>query len=127
MAQQEGVTNRIEFLGARSDVSELISESYIGIQSSNWEGFGLTAVELMAAGKPVIASDVDGLKQIVAGAGVIFNKGDIEDLAQKISRLLADTQYYKTIADACRQRALSYDISVMAESYRTIYYELADA
>lgn len=125
VAIDEDVSDRVEFLGARSDIAELVAESYIGVQSSNWEGFGLTAVELMAAGKPVIASDVDGLKQIVEGAGIIFDRGNAEALAQEISRLLSNEEYYSKISDACHQRALMYDISLMAEKYKSVYNGLA--
>lgn len=124
IAEEVGVSDRVEFLGARSDIAELIAESCVGIQSSNWEGFGLTAVEIMAAGKPVIVSDVEGLRQVVEGAGIIFNRGNVEELANRISHLLADDEYYKNVAHACQQRALVYDISVMAESYKSVYYSL---
>ena len=124
IAEEVGVSDRVEFLGERSDIAELIAESCVGVQSSNWEGFGLTAVEIMAAGKPIIASDVEGLRQVVEGAGIIFNRGNVEELANRISHLLADDEYYKNVAHACQQRALVYDISVMAESYKSVYYSL---
>lgn len=124
LAIEEGVSDRIEFLGSRQDIPELVAESYIGVQSSNWEGFGLTAVELMAAGKPVIASDVDGLKQIVEGAGEIFHKGNFEELAHKISRLLDNKDYYNIVAQKCKERSKLYDINKMAQSYINLYYEL---
>lgn len=124
LAKELGVSEQVSFLGSRSDVLELIASSYIGIQSSNWEGFGLTAVELMAAGKPVIASDVDGLKQVVEGAGLIFKKGDSEDLAMKISLLLNDCYYYDSVSKKCIERSLLYDIKAMAKKYNDTYYEL---
>lgn len=121
LAIQEGVIDRIEFLGTRSDVGELISKSYIGVQSSNWEGFGLTAVEIMAAGKPVIASDVAGLRQVVEGAGILFPKGDYKTLAKKIKDLLYDEEKYRVVSSKCKIRSLSYDVKTMAESYRKLY------
>lgn len=124
LAKELGVSERVCFLGSRSDVPELVASSYIGIQSSNWEGFGLTAVELMAAGKPVVASDVDGLKQVVEGAGLIFKKGDSEDLAMKISHLINDCNYYDTVSKKCIERSLLYDIKTMAKKYNNTYYEL---
>lgn len=125
IAINEGVADNIQFLGSRSDIVELIAESYIGIQSSNWEGFGLTAVEIMAAGKPVIASDVDGLKQVVENAGEIFHRGNIYELSKLINHLQEDKSYYDYVAGKCKTRASLYDISVMAEKYKNIYYELA--
>lgn len=125
VAMEEGVLDRVEFLGSRSDVSELIAGSYIGVQSSNWEGFGLTAVELMAAGKPVIASDVEGLKQVVDGAGIVFSRGNVSELSEKIAHLLMDKGYYEAVASACKQRSMRYDISVMASEYKSVYYGFA--
>lgn len=124
IAQECGVCDRVQFLGARSDVAELIAESYIGIQSSNWEGFGLTAVEMMACGKPVIATDVDGLRQVVEGAGIIFHKGDSKELAVIVNALLAERNYYDRIANQCIARALQYDIHTVAELYNKIYSNL---
>jgi glycosyltransferase involved in cell wall biosynthesis len=124
LAKQEGVENRVLFLGKCSNVVELISESYIGIQSSNWEGFGLTAVELMAAGKPVVASDVDGLKQVVDGAGLIFKRGNERDLAKCIRSLLENQSYYNFVSQKCKERASLYDITLMSDKYKYVYYEL---
>lgn len=121
LAGNIGVLDRVSFLGNRSDIADLIGTSCIGIQSSNWEGFGLTAVEIMAAGKPVIASDVDGLKQVVEGAGIIFKKGDAKDLAKKIEILLNDSDYYDKVSKDCLNRAYNYDISKMADKYKLVY------
>lgn len=124
IAKDLGLSERIKFLGTRSDVPELVASSYIGIQSSNWEGFGLTAVELMAAGKPVLATDVDGLKQVVEGAGEIFHLGDARGLAAKISHLLNDKDYYCIVAKRCKERAKEYDISAMDMNYKSVYYTI---
>lgn len=124
LTQEIGVSDRVQFLGSRSDVAELVASSYIGIQSSNWEGFGLTAVELMAAGKPVIATNVDGLKQVVEGAGEVFICGNATELASRVNHLLSDKVYYQTKADRCRQRAKEYDISVMSKKYLQLYKSL---
>lgn len=124
LAKGLGLSERVLFLGPRSDVPELVASSYIGIQSSNWEGFGLTAVELMAAGKPVVASDVDGLKQVVEGAGIVFKKGSPEDLAEKITHLLNDSSLYDVVSRKCVKRSLLYEIKTMAKKYNEVYCEL---
>lgn len=123
VAKECGVEDRVQFLGARADVADLTAESYIGIQSSNWEGFGLTAVEIMACGKPVVASDVDGLKQVVEGAGEIFKKGNETDLAARVNIILSDKEYYNKISSRCKERALTFDIKLMADKYLEVYYE----
>jgi len=123
LAREEGVANRIAFLGKRTDVTQLIAESYIGIQSSHWEGFGLTAVEMMAAGKPVVASDVDGLKQVVEGAGEIFNTGDEKQLATIVNHILADPAFYHTLSQRCKSRAQQFDIQTMTKKYTEVYLQ----
>lgn len=124
LAKELGLADRVQFLGSRSDVAELIAESHIGIQSSNWEGFGLTAVEIMASGKPVLASNVDGLRQIVEGAGVVFSKRNSNELAENVNQLLNEKAYYNKIAEQCFVRAKEYDINIMADSYLKVYKEI---
>lgn len=124
LANELGVSDRVQFMGSRSDVAELMAASYIGIQSSNWEGFGLTAVEIMACGKPVIATNVDGLKQVVEGAGEIFTLGNASELAARVNYLLSDMQYYQKMAERCKQRARMYDITVMSRKYMVLYKSL---
>ena len=124
VVRELGLTDRVQFLGARGDISELIAQAYIGVQSSIWEGFGLTAVELMAAHKPVVATNVDGLKQVVEGAGCLFEVGDTKALAFHINEMLRNKCLYTTLADQCYERAKYYDISRMAVCYQKVYEEL---
>lgn len=118
------LNDRVSFLGSRSDIPELLSNAAIGIQSSNWEGFGLSAVEMMASGLPVIASDVEGLSQVVSGAGLLFEKGNARDLALRIQTLLGDSNIYNEVASSCLKRAELYDIKNTAHGYWSVYQEL---
>lgn len=116
--------NRVLFLGAREDVADLIAESYIGIQSSNWEGFGLTAVEIMACGKPIVASNVPGLRQVVEGAGFLFENKDVNNLAKIITRLIEDKQLYERMSQESLSRSKEYDINRMSDKYIELYNNL---
>jgi glycosyltransferase involved in cell wall biosynthesis len=78
----------------------------------------------MAAGKPFLASDVDGLRDIVGGAGILFPCGKSEALANEIIKLQEDSTWYKQVAEQCQQRAMQYDISKMANSYLQIYHDI---
>ena len=126
VAKECGVEGRVQFLGARSDVADLIAESYIGIQSSNWEGFGLTAVEIMACGKPIIATDVDGLKQVVEGAGLLFSVGDYIALSNIVNELLNNKANYDKMVMVSKERAAKYDISQTVgkyiDTYKSLFY-----
>lgn len=121
LAEAVGVAERCFFLGSRNDIPELIKSSAIGVQSSHWEGFGLTAVEFMAAGKPVIASAVDGLRQVVEGAGILFSPGDEQQLARIINQLLSDNILYSDISAKCLNRAEKYSLESTAKQYYGAY------
>ena len=118
--------DRVHFLGSRTDIAQLLSNADIAIQSSHWEGFGLAAVEAMAAGLPTIASNVEGLRQVVEGAGLLFPKGDAETLSKLILQILSDSSVYQEISEKCRQRSLLYDIQNTANLYVSIYEEVVE-
>ena len=122
-----GLDARVEFMGLRMDIPNLLAESDINVLSSHWEGFGLVAVEGMASGRPFIASDVDGLRDVVGGAGILFPHGDAKALANLIKELCENPRYYKQVAQACQERANNYDISKMAASYHALYESLLQA
>ena len=83
-----GLKDVVKFWGLRGDVPSLLKSSDIVVLSSHIEGFGLAAVEGMSAGKPFIASDVDGLNDVVRGAGLLFRHGDDKQLAELITTLI---------------------------------------
>lgn len=115
------ITSRVHFLGVRSDIPQLVARSYFGIQSSNWEGFGLTSVEFMAGRKPIIASNVDGLKQVVESAGFLFEAGDEKELSFLIDILLENKEVYRNVSQKCFERSKKYDINTMADRYIQLY------
>jgi glycosyltransferase involved in cell wall biosynthesis len=123
-ARSEGLSERAHFIGKQTNVASWIAKADLGIQSSIWEGFGLTAIEMMAAGKPVVATDVDGLKQVVEGAGVIFPVGDYRALAAHVNRLLTNKEEYILVSEKCRKRAEMYDIKSMVSAYESLYTSL---
>ena len=117
--------NRVIFMGVRPDVPDILEQSDIVVLSSHWEGLSLSSIEGMACGRPFIASDVDGLHDIVQGAGVLFPEGDDKELACQIRHLCEHPDEYQKIAQQCQQRARKFDISIMAENYLKLYKELA--
>lgn len=91
---------------------------------SHWEGLSLSSVEGMASGRPFVASDVDGLREVVDGAGVLFPHGDHEALAHSIQELCENPELYKQVAQRCQERAKQFDISIMAEKYNQLCQNL---
>ena len=75
----------------------------------------------MAAGKPFVATDVNGLKEVVAGAGELFELYNSDQLAKILSQLESDKDYYNRVANRCSQRASEFDIKIMADDYVAVY------
>lgn len=124
LSKELGVSERVYFLGIRSDIPTLLKSADIVVMSSHWEGFGLAAVEGMAAGKPTIASNVEGLREVVDGAGLLFENNNEKELAKVITDLLNDPDYYDRIAERCAQRTLDYDIQKMIDEYEREYIRI---
>lgn len=118
------LNDRIHFLGVRSDVASILKSADISVISSHSEGFGLAAVEAMAAGIPVVASDIPGVAEVVRGAGVLFEKGNPDDLAEKIKGLISNKTFYDDTVAKCLTRARQFDISKMVDGYMKVYSEI---
>ena len=121
LVQEKNLNDRVSFWGIRSDIPQILKSSDIIVMSSHWEGFGLAAVEGMAAGKPVIASNVPGLAQVVYGAGCLFPHGDMRILVDEIIHLMSNRNYYNQIAKRCLQRASQFDIQKTVDAYLEVY------
>lgn len=123
-AEENGVGSRVHFLGKRTDVPGILKASDYVVLSSHYEGLSLSSIEGMAVGKPFIASDVPGLKELVGGYGELFEDGNDKQLADIILRLDNNQDEYDIVARMCSKRAASYDISNMADGYIKIYNQL---
>ncbi len=124
LVKTENLIDRVHFLGLRSDVPQLLHASDYVVMSSHFEGLSLSSVEGMSVGKPFLASDVDGLREVVQGAGILFPHGDHEALAREILALEESPDHYRAVAATCRRRADNFDISTMASAYELGYKEI---
>lgn len=121
LAIELGVDSRVIFAGVQSDVAPFINSADLVVMSSHWEGFGRTAVEGMALGKPVVASNVSGLSAIVGGAGRLFEPGDHKGLAAMVLELMGSPAIYAQASEKSRERAEVYDVRYMIEGYERVY------
>ena len=121
LAESLGVLNNVRFLGLRTDIPNVLKAADIIVMSSHWEGLSLSNVEGMSAHKPFIASDVNGLREVTKGYGILFPHEDAVALAREIQHLADDKVYYEEIANNCYQRALEFDISNMVQGYNEVY------
>lgn len=124
LVQELDLREQIFFLGTRTDVPSLLKTCDLSVISSHWEGFGLAAVEGMASKKPLLASNVIGLANVVGDGGVLFEKGNVMELTSKIQELLSNKTYYNRIAETGFKRARQFDINMMVDKQIDLYNEL---
>lgn len=123
-AATKDYSDRVHFMGLRTDIPNVLKTADVVVMSTHYEGLSLSNVEGMASGNPFVASDVDGIREVTKGYGVLFPHGDDKALAEVIQKLCMDNDYRTEVVSKCRERALQYDISKMAEGYLGVYRNL---
>ena len=121
LTQTLNVDDRVSFMGVREDIPELLAACDVAVLSSHFEGFGLSAVESMACGKPLIASNVKSLDTVVGGAGLLFPQGDAEALAECIREVCENPQEAREIGIRGKARAEKYDLAQTVRHYCDLY------
>jgi glycosyltransferase involved in cell wall biosynthesis len=107
-ARELGIADAVRFLGFVSPIQTAVEEAAIVVVPSLGEGFGMVALEAMERARPVIASAVGGLPEIVADGetGLVVEPGDAEGLAEAIVALASDLDRAAAMGRAGRERAL---------------------
>jgi glycosyltransferase involved in cell wall biosynthesis len=115
---------RVRVLGVRRDIPRLFAACDALVLASRWEGNPLVVMEAMAAGRPVVATAVGCVPELVpAGAGVLVPHGDPAALGAALS-LYADTARAAADGLEARRHAVThFDVSVMAARYRALFAE----
>jgi glycosyltransferase involved in cell wall biosynthesis len=119
--------DRVRFLGRREDVPQLLQGAFGLVLSSQWEGMPNVVLEAMAAGKPVVATAVEGTAELIAdgATGLRVLVGDSEALAGAILRLTDDRALSEALGEKAQDSvAKSFTIDAMAANYVTLYREL---
>ncbi len=93
------------------------------------ESFGIVLVEAMAAGTPVVASDIPGYRDVLgeSGAGVLFPRGDSAALAEVVARLLAEAETRAAMGRAARARAERFSWDSVARQVEEVYISALEA
>lgn len=93
------------------------------------ESFGIVLLEAMASGRPVVASNIGGYRQVMGGAdseGVLVPPKDPAAIAEAVVRLLKDPDRRRRMGEAGRRKALSYSWPRITDQVEALYYELLD-
>ena len=112
----------------RQPSNQRLAELYAGavalVQPSRYEGFGMTALEAMSVGTPVIAASAPGLLEVCGDAAIYVDPSDAQGLAVAMARIAADPELRGELSDRGRQRASSFSWPASAQSHLKAY-ELA--
>ena len=109
-AQRLGIADRVRFLGWRSDLPTLLPNWTVFAQPSVQEGFGLSALQAMGAGLPVVATAVGGVSDLIVDGvtGHLVPSGDWRTMARALLTLLESPEISQRMGVAGRERALRY-------------------
>jgi glycosyltransferase involved in cell wall biosynthesis len=122
-----GLGDRLRLLGEIDWAGDLISAADIVVVASVSEGSSIVAMEAMAKEKPVVATRVGGVPEVVVDGetGLVVNPGDPEALAAAIGGLLADPEKARDMGERGRRRAAErFDINLMFERTKNVYADL---
>lgn len=117
--------DRVIFLGEIADVPNLLAQCDAFVLSSDYEGLPLTLLEAMAAGLPIISTNVGGVSDIVINEknGLLVPSKNSDLLADSMVRLISDLDLRKKLLDNAPKMAKQYDISCFIDKYTSLYME----
>ena len=124
IARELGITSRVQFLGMRDALPQLLAPADVYLMSSSDESFGLSALEAMACGTAVVGTAVGGVPEVVRHGvdGLLCDKEDIESFASHTRELLLDRDRSRAMGRAARESTEQrFDRNRVVERYETLY------
>jgi N-acetyl-alpha-D-glucosaminyl L-malate synthase BshA len=124
LAEDLGVIDRVTFTGVLDGVADLLQAADLLLLPSQTESFGLVALEAMASGVPVVASDVGGLPEVVEHgvSGFLAPMGDVDQMAEYAIQILSDCDVCRAFSTAARKQAVEhFDYHDVVPQYEAVY------
>ena len=129
LARQTGLSDRVHFAGWRSDVPGILRNSNLLVLPSRWEGMPNVVLEAMGCRLPVVASDVEGVGELLGPAGrqQIAPQGDIGALAERIISIASNPALSESLGEANRRRVEErFSLEAMVDAYSDLLHRLAN-
>lgn len=116
------------FVGKQQDMEEIYAIADLFLLPSEYESFGLSALEAMAAGTPVVATNSGGLPEIITHGvnGYLSNIGDIESMGNFAKNILFNEKTHNAFKIAAREQALRFDIENIVPLYESLYQNVLE-
>jgi glycosyltransferase involved in cell wall biosynthesis len=127
-AREAGVAERVVLAGIRPDARPVIGAADAVVVSSHWEGLPLVALEALAAGTPLVATAVRGVRELLVDGetAVLVEPGDSAALAAGVRRILDDSQFARELGERGRRLAAKYSEEGMIRSFLELYDTFAE-
>ena len=115
--------NDMRFLGKQEQMEDILPITDIFLLPSEYESFGLAALEAMAAGVPVISTNAGGLPEININnySGFLSNVGDVDDMCKHTLYILSDEEKLKEFKKNALEQAMKFDINNIVPEYEALY------
>jgi L-malate glycosyltransferase len=126
VAEDEGVGDRVLFLGKQNSVAELLACTDLFLLPSETEAFGLVALEAMACGVPVVATRTGGVPEVIdhGESGYLEPVGDVNAMAEAGMGLLSDPALWQRFSAAARRGAERFSADRVVSQYEAFYTEV---
>jgi len=123
MVKEFGIAEDVRFLGKQEQMEEILVVSDLFVLPSEYESFGLAALEAMAAGMPVISTNAGGLPEVnIHGkTGCLSNVGDVEDMSKNAIMILKSDEVLAEFKKNAHEQALKFDIHNIVPVYENLY------
>ncbi|MGD9897746.1 MAG: glycosyltransferase [Calditrichaceae bacterium] len=121
-----GFKDKIHFTGQTENVAGYLKKMDLGALSSDSEGFSNTLIEYMAAGLPIVATDIAANRELLDDGenGMLFKTGDSEALKDKILELYANPGMRQVFSSNNLKKALNYSERMMIDKHEDVYKKL---
>jgi N-acetyl-alpha-D-glucosaminyl L-malate synthase BshA len=122
-ADDEGVSDRVTFLGKQESVAEILSCADLFLLPSATESFGLVALEAMSCGVPVVATRVGGIPEVITEgeSGFLVPVGDVDAMAERGLEVLKDKSRWREMSAAARAGAELFSAERVVPMYEQYY------
>lgn len=127
LSRELGVFDCVRFVGKQDQIEDILSIADLFLLTSEYESFGLAALEAMAAGVPVISTNAGGLGEInIHGeTGFTCAVGDVANMSMHAIELLKDEAKLMQFREAARAQAAAFDLNNILPIYEALYNRIA--
>ncbi|WP_304144207.1 N-acetyl-alpha-D-glucosaminyl L-malate synthase BshA [Mesoflavibacter zeaxanthinifaciens] len=125
LCEELGIADKVVFFGNSNEIDRILCFSDLFLLPSKTESFGLSALEAMASGVPVISSNTGGIPEVnkEGFSGFLSEVGDVEDMSKNAIYILKDESRFKAFKKNAKSQAKTFDIHQIVPKYEAIYQE----